>query len=124
MRILVVDDEAFAADALAVLLKARGHEVAVAHDGASAIALGVAGHFDAAVVDLAMPTVDGYEVASALRAGHGDVLRLVAYTGFSGGNIQQRAHANGFDHVIVKPASIESIVAALTGGGESSGFDV
>jgi CheY-like chemotaxis protein len=119
VRILVVDDEAFAADALAVLLNGRGHEVIVAHDGSEGITKGIAGAFDAAVVDLAMPTVDGYEVARALRAHHGDILRLVAYTGFSGANIQREAHANGFNRVIVKPATIESILSAVNERGSA-----
>jgi CheY-like chemotaxis protein len=113
VRILIVDDESFAADALGTLLRGRGCEAIVAYDGASGIAAGVAGHFDAAVVDLGLGAVDGYEVARALRARHGDPLRLVAYTGFAGTSVQRRARASGFDCVLVKPATLDSIVAAI-----------
>jgi DNA-binding response OmpR family regulator len=113
VRILVVEDETYAADTLAVLLRAAGHEVIVAYDGAAGIAAGVAGHFDGAVVDLGLGAVDGYVVANALRAHHGNSLRLIAYTGFSGAEVHRRAHASGFDRVITKPAAVQSIVAAL-----------
>ena len=115
LRILIVDDESYAADALGSLLRGRGYEAVVAHDGASGIAAGVAGRFDAAVIDLGLGTVDGYEVARALRARHGVLVRLIAYTGFAGASVQRRARANGFDCVLVKPAMIDSIVAAIEG---------
>ena len=114
MRILVVDDEAYAADILALLLRHVGHEVVVANDGATGIAAGVSEHLDAAVIDLALGAIDGYEVAKRLRAHHGANVRLIAYTGFSKAQVKQRADSNGFDEVIVKPASIERIVAALS----------
>jgi DNA-binding response OmpR family regulator len=114
VRILVVDDESYAADALAILLRAQGYEVIVAHDGATGIATGVAGHFDAAVLDLGMDTVTGFDVARALRAKHGSGIRLIAYTGFSSAGVQRRAYDNGFDRVIVKPATLDLIVTALT----------
>ena len=114
MRILVVDDEVYSADVLALLLRAVGHEVVVANDGATGIAAGLAEHIDGAVIDLALGAIDGYEVAKALRARHGAHVRLIAYTGFSKAQVKQRAAANGFDEVIVKPATIEWIVAALS----------
>jgi DNA-binding response OmpR family regulator len=113
VRILIVDDESYAADALGSLLRGRGYEATVAHDGASGIAAGVAGHLDAAVIDLGLGPVDGYEVARTLRERHGDLLRLIAYTGFAGTSVERCARANGFDCVLVKPATIDSIVAAI-----------
>ena len=114
MRILVVDDEAYAADVLALLLRHAGHDVIVANDGASGIAVGVANRIDAAVIDLALGQIDGYDVAKALRTHHGADVRLIAYTGFSKSKVMQRAVANGFDGVIVKPATLERIVAAMS----------
>jgi CheY-like chemotaxis protein len=118
MRVLVVDDEAFAADTLAMLLRGRGHEVIVAHDGATGIAIGVAGAIDAAVVDLGLGRVDGYAVANELRAHYGTHLTLIAYTGYSRVEVQLRAQENGFNRVILKPATVESIVAALSASQE------
>lgn len=113
MRVLIVEDEVYAADTLASLLRTRGYEVVVAYDGAAGIAVGRADHFDAAVLDLGMGQVDGYEVAKALRAHYGSTLRLIAYTGFAGSAVHSRARANGFDRVIMKPTPVETIIAAL-----------
>ena len=113
MRILIVDDEVFAADILARLLRAGGHEVVVAYDGTAGIVVGVAGHFDVAVLDLGLGDTDGYDVAKALRAHHGIGLRLIAYTGFSGPEVEQRGRDSGFDRIIVKPAPVDRILAAF-----------
>ena len=113
MRILVIDDEIYASGALASLLSARGHYVVVAHDGSAGLAVGLAGHFDAAVVDIGLEDTTGYEVARVLGAHHGIGIRLVAYTGFHGLQVKQRAHANGFDDILLKPASLDQILAAL-----------
>jgi DNA-binding response OmpR family regulator len=115
VRVLLVDDERHAADMLALLLRAEGIEVIVAYDGGSAISVGTAGHFDAMILDLGLGDVDGYEVAKAVRARHGDAPTLVAYTGFQGDAVRQRAQASGFNRVILKPASVASLVAALRG---------
>ena len=113
MRILVVDDEADAAAALGLLLTASGHEVVVAHDGATGVAAGLAGQFDVAIVDLSLGEFDGYEVAKRLRSHHGVGLTLIAYTGFSGLAVEERARANGFDRLLVKPAAVHRIIAAF-----------
>ena len=82
------------------------------------IAIGVAGAIDAAVVDLGLGRVDGYAVANELRAHYGTHLTLIAYTGYSRVEVQLRAQENGFNRVILKPATVESIVAALSASQE------
>ena len=113
MRILIVDDEHLAAEALGMLLTANGHVVSIAHDGSSGISVGVAEQFDVAVLDLGMPVVDGFAVALALRAHYGTTVRLVAYTGFTQDTMKQRARAAGFDAFVMKPASLQTILSAL-----------
>src|SRR5262249_37672636 len=70
LKVLVVDDNVDAAQSLALLLRARGHEVEVAHDGASTLALAAAQRPDVIFLDIGLPGgLDGYEVARRLRAG-------------------------------------------------------
>src|SRR5581483_1115648 len=83
VRVLVVDDNADAADSLSALLRAVGHDVRVAHAGPAA--LDVAAEFRPAVVvlDVGLPGMDGCEVARRLRAIPGTAgVRLIALTGY------------------------------------------
>ena len=82
-RVLVVDDNVDAADALASLLERDGHEVRRAHDGPAALAAAAAFRPDVVVLDIGLPGMDGYEVARRLRrqARPGKPL-LVAVTGY------------------------------------------
>jgi PAS domain S-box-containing protein len=115
-RILVVDDNADSAEALALALGAIGHEVRLAGDGPSA--LEVAAEFKPQVVllDIGLPGMDGYEVARRLRARKewaGVV--LVALTGYGQEEDRRRARDAGFDHHLVKPIPPEAILALLGG---------
>jgi signal transduction histidine kinase/CheY-like chemotaxis protein len=115
-QVLVVDDNADAADCLAEALRAEGHVVRVEHSGVDALADAEASLPDVAIIDIGMPGMDGYEVARRLRAAHpGAPLRLVALTGFGREADQRRAFAAGFDAHMVKPADLDRIEAALAG---------
>lgn len=97
-RILVVDDNADAADALAGLLRAMGHEVRVARNGAGALAA-LASAPEIVLLDIVMPDMTGYEVARRIRERLGRRVRLVALSGF-----HADADVDGvFDHHVVKP---------------------
>ena len=85
MRILVVDDDIDGADALAALLTQSGHDVKVAYDGTQALNLVVVFAAEAAILDLVMPGMDGFEVARALRHECGASLRLIAFSGQGAG---------------------------------------
>ena len=67
-RILVVDDEVEVIRSVTKALEARGHTIATAHDGADAIAAVTADPPDLLVIDLALPKIDGQEVARRLKA--------------------------------------------------------
>ncbi|MGZ4280778.1 MAG: response regulator transcription factor, partial [Gaiellaceae bacterium] len=74
MKILVVDDEPAVRRALEGALAGAGYDVAVASDGAEALAfLRERGAADAVVLDVLMPEVDGLEACRRLRAGGNDV---------------------------------------------------
>jgi two-component system CheB/CheR fusion protein len=110
-RVLVVDDNAIAADSLARLLNlAFGQEVRVAYDGMAA--LDIARTFRPAIVllDLGMAAMDGYEVAQKLReqpecAG----IRIIAVTGWGQEEDRRRTREMGFDLHLVKPVDAGSL---------------
>jgi CheY-like chemotaxis protein len=109
-RILVVDDNHDAADSLAMLLRVLGAEVRVAHSGADALEIFAA--YDPAFVllDIGMPRMDGYEVARRIRTHHPDRRPvLVALTGWGQENDRHQVREAGFDHHLVKPASVEDL---------------
>ena len=113
-RVLVVDDNHDAADSLGVLLQFLGAEVAVAHDGRSA--LETMRTFKPAVVllDLGMPGMNGLEVARRMRE---DAelrgITLVALTGWGQREDRRRTHEAGFDYHLVKPADVDTLQSIL-----------
>ena len=113
MRILIVDDHIDGADALAALLTQSGHDVKVAYGGTQALGLAVAFAAEAAILDLAMPGMDGFEVAGALRHEFGANLRLIAFSGQDDVATRRRVEATGFDDYVRKPASFARISRAL-----------
>jgi PAS domain S-box-containing protein len=109
-RILVVDDVQASARTLAMMLRSIGQDVQIRLDGSSALEAMVAEQPDVVFMDIAMPGMDGYEVARRARqlAG-GQNLTLVALTGYGQEQDRRRAIEAGFDHHIVKPTSIEAL---------------
>ncbi|MGE0703270.1 MAG: ATP-binding protein, partial [Vicinamibacterales bacterium] len=103
-RILVVDDNVDAADSLAELLRLSGHEVRVAHSGPAALELAAPFLPQIIFLDIAMPRMDGYEVARRLRR-HTELNDpvIVALTGFGRDVDRQMARAAGFDELATKP---------------------
>jgi len=113
-RVLVADDNQDSAETLAALLRAAGLEASTAYDGAQALALLEQGRFDAAVLDIGMPRLNGYDVAEQVRRGpHGHELRLVALTGWGQTEDRRRALASGFDDHLTKPVHPEQLLALL-----------
>ena len=125
--ILVADDNHDAAESLAALLGFLGHEAAVAHDGAEAIECLATGRFRAAILDIGMPKLNGYDVARRVReASWGRDLQLVALTGWGQSDDKQRAYDAGFDRHLTKPVDMEQLTAVLTSlepGPASQGAD-
>jgi PAS domain S-box-containing protein len=114
-RILVVDDVGASAKTLAMMLNGIGQDVAIANDGQSAIARALESKPDVVFLDIAMPGMDGYEVARRLRA-HEELkgLVLVALTGYGQEEDRKKAVEAGFDHHMVKPTSMEALRQLLT----------
>ena len=103
-RVLVVEDNRDAQEALQCLLALWGHEVLVAADGTSGYESAVALRPDVALIDLGLPGIDGYEVARKVRAALGSASPLlIALTGYGAPEQRSQALAAGFDLHIVKP---------------------
>lgn len=107
-RILVVDDVKETAVSLAQLLSLWGHEVQVAYSGSAALEVVDEFKPDAVLLDIGLPGMDGYEVASRLRAKL-DACLLIAQTGYGHESDQQKAIEAGFDHYLVKPLDLNTL---------------
>jgi CheY-like chemotaxis protein len=115
LRILTVDDNVDAADSLASLLKAHGHETRVAYDGPSGIAVAQEFMPEVVMLDIGMPSMNGYEVARALR-NMSPGLVIIAITGWGHEAAKRQAREAGFDHHLVKPvgeSTLEDLLATV-----------
>jgi PAS domain S-box-containing protein len=113
--VLVVDDNRDAAETLAVVLRVLGHDVTVAADGREALAA-AAGRpdWDAFILDIGMPDMTGHELAVHLRQRIGGrPACFIALTGYGQAGDRAMTRKAGFDHHLVKPASIADIQALL-----------
>jgi len=116
MRILVADDNVDAAATLATLLEMMGHEVRHVHDGDAAIT--ETASFDPRLVllDIGMPTINGYEVCRRLRAQeNGRGRTIVAVTGWGQPQDVQRSRDAGFDQHLVKPIDVDKLTEVIEG---------
>jgi CheY-like chemotaxis protein/anti-sigma regulatory factor (Ser/Thr protein kinase) len=103
-RILVIEDNADARDMLRSQLELEGHDVHEASDGSSGVAAVPVVAPDIALIDLGLPTIDGYEVARRIRAtAVGRSMVLIALTGYGQAEDRRRALEAGFDAHLTKP---------------------
>ena len=109
-RLLVVDDNVDAADAIATLLSLNGYEVATAHDPDEAMETAIATNPDLILLDIGLPGMTGYELARKFSA-HPVVARakLIALTGYGQPRDTEQAKAAGFAGYLVKPVDSEEL---------------
>jgi CheY-like chemotaxis protein/nitrogen-specific signal transduction histidine kinase len=113
-RVLVVDDNADAADSIAVLLRMEGHEVKTVYDGHQALASSQVFAPSVVVLDVGLPGMNGYEVARRLRELPETRRALfIALTGYGQKEDRSLAAAAGFDHHFIKPADPRAIHAVI-----------
>ena len=113
-RVLLVDDHVDTREMYAILLRDRGYLVHEAPDGPSALVTLHGNQLDAAIVDISLPGMDGYEVARQVRRqptwSH---LRLVALTGWGQDHDRERARDAGFDHHLTKPVELSELYRVI-----------
>jgi len=112
-RVLIVDDNVDAAESLALLLQSDGHTVNVAHNGVDAVLRAESWRPDIAVLDVGLPGMNGYEVASALRERGEACPELIAVTGYGQAADTKRALEAGFRFHLVKPVDARDLTTAI-----------
>jgi CheY-like chemotaxis protein len=107
-RILIVDDNADAADSLALLLQLDGHQTEVVYCAKQGLERALSSRPDVVLLDIGLPEMNGYEVASKIRAMLPSA-QLIALTGYGQAEDIRRALSVGFDAHVVKPVDFGSL---------------
>lgn len=120
LRVLVVDDVQASAKTLVLMLRALGQDAEAVFDGRTAISRITREHFDVVFLDIAMPGMDGLEVAREIRTYAGlDSVTLVALTGFGQDEDRRRSMEAGFDEHLVKPTSLDLLTEVIQHAGSA-----
>lgn len=109
-NVLIIDDNEDLALSLSCLLQFHGCNVDVAFDGPEGVRLALESHYDVVFVDIGLPSMSGYEVALAIRAGDAEAPILLAQTAYSQPDDVRRSYEAGFDGHLVKPVPPAEIV--------------
>src|SRR5271166_3281789 len=113
-KVLIVDDNYDSAEALSRLLRSQGHEVRTALDGDSALAVADEFRPEMVLLDIGMPVISGFEIASRLRAKpeFNDVV-IIAVSGYGKEDSLKRSREAGFDDYAVKPIDLDKLTALM-----------
>jgi two-component system, OmpR family, response regulator MprA len=112
MRVLVVDDEPAVRISLSRALELRGYDIATAEEGEVALELIRRGEYDAVVLDVAMPGMDGFELCRRLRSG-GDETPVLMLTARDAVRDRVTGLDAGADDYVVKPFALDELAARL-----------
>ncbi len=125
LRLLVVDDNVNMAMSLSIILQMHGHNVEMTHDGSAALEISRGREFDVFLLDIGLPTLDGYEVARRIRERGGSPRPLlVGISGYGFDTDRRRAADAGFDLYLVKPVDprvLENLIDQWTREGVHPG---
>ena len=115
LRVLVVDDDRDTAEMLAVALQSWGHIPQVAYDGAEAIMVAPKLLPHVVRLDLAMPGLDGVDVAARFRGQDwGADAKIIAVTGLRRAEDLKLAESVGIDFYLLKPADLKELQTLLS----------
>ena len=114
IRILIVDDNRDAADSLALLLAANGHQTKTVYGGEAAIRTAQTFQPEAIFCDLGMPTIDGFDVAEQLSGGAHAPPVLIALTGWGAEDDKRRTRESGFHFHVTKPIAMDELDRILS----------
>ena len=113
-KVLVVDDNVDAADAIATLLQFSGYDIEVAHDPHTALETAARERPDLVLLDIGLPGMTGYEVAQRIRDGDGGRhTKIVGLTGYGQEQDNEQAKAAGFSAYLVKPVDADQLTALV-----------
>ncbi|QBE63818.1 hybrid sensor histidine kinase/response regulator [Pseudoduganella lutea] len=116
VRVLIVDDNRDAAETLAMALQVSGYETRTVHTAGAALEIAAAFRPEAALLDIGLPDMNGYELARLLRQlPGGTAMKLVATTGWGQQKDRERALEAGFDHHMTKPVELAILRDILPG---------
>jgi CheY-like chemotaxis protein len=119
--VLVIDDNRDAADLIGAFAEKWGHKSFVAYDGEDGLRLARQVFPEVVFIDIAMPNIDGFQVARQLRAeAQFAKTVLIAFTGYATDEYKSKADAAGFDAFLPKPADAEDLRCALELKGEAA----
>lgn len=117
LRVLVVDDNSDAAEALGALLEMSGHTIRIVHDGLQAVEESAIFLPDVIFMDVGMPVLGGLEATQRIRALNLEVRPfVVALTGWSSEADRAATYAVGCDMHLSKPADISTVLSAIQRG--------
>ena len=115
LRVLVVDDHTDGATSMCRLLRVLGYDARQAHDGLAGLDAAAEFRPDVVLLDIAMPRLNGYDVARRLRAEPwGRQMLLIAVTGWGQENDKLLATEAGFDCHLTKPVAVAELTRALS----------
>ena len=113
-RILIVDDHAPSRRLARLVLEGEGLHVDEATRGTGGLAMLAAAPYDCVLLDVSMPDMSGEDVCAAIRGNPAiAAIRLVAYTAHAWAHERDRILGVGFDDIVIKPATITRLVAAV-----------
>ena len=114
LRVLVVEDRVDTANGMAELLKLSGDEAWIAHSGEEALIAAREHRPEVMLLDVGLPGMDGYELASRLRQEEcGRDTVLIALTGYGDEQALRRSKETGIDHHLVKPVDFDALLALI-----------
>jgi len=116
MRVLLAEDNVINQKLAARLLEKHGHHVTVTSNGREALAALDREDFDAVLMDVQMPEMDGFEATAAIRARElktGRHLPIIAMTAHAMQGDRERCLAAGMDDYISKPIKIQQLTDVL-----------
>jgi CheY-like chemotaxis protein len=113
LRILIIEDEPDTANTLSLLLKPHGHEIALACDGLSGLEMADRNPPDVVLLDIGLPDLSGYEVATRIRQQPGTRPFIIATTGYGDLASRDQSKAAEIDLHLVKPVNPDELLRLL-----------
>ena len=117
-RVLVVEDNPDTCAVLVACLQGAGHDVVTAMDGRAGLAVALERPCDVLVCDIGLPGLDGLGLIRALRAAGERGTLAIAVSGYGQAEDRARGMAAGFDHYLVKPVALSTLLVLVGAGGD------